>query len=325
MELFYRRPSKETRIAMSKAALDLKHVSRGKYEETALAEESVKNLTKHEHVKIVNSGNSAILSVMSTLKKDVMIPDQGGWSGFKKMAQIFGLETIKLPTNLGLIEPEVLEGSIKKFNPEALFITSFGGYVVEQPTTEIYKICDENGVLLIEDASGGIGDPLGKLGNSANAHVIIASTGSPKTVNVGNGGFLSTNNTELLDSAHDILKTLKADPVTCAGIASEIKNAPITIKRTVQACEILKSGIKEFRDVLHHDKRGLNIILPENDNKSYAYSLRKKFNVHGGGIVTLCPNNNRVKLKAVCIEIKNLDIDCLISENMEYILNLIKN
>jgi glycine/serine hydroxymethyltransferase len=325
MELFYRRPSNETRTAMSNAALNLKHVSRDKYEETALAEEAVKNLTKHEHVKIVNSGNSAILSVMSTLTKDVMIPDQGGWSGFKKMARIFGLETIKLPTNLGLIEPEVLEESIKKFSPEVIFITSFGGYVVEQPTADIYKICEENGVLLVEDASGGIGDPLKKLGNGANAHVIVASTGSPKTVNVGNGGFLSTNSTDLLDAAQDILKTVKADPVTCAGIASEIKNAPITIEKTIKACEILKSEINEFRDVLHHNKRGLNIVLPEKDNKSFAYSLRKKFNVHGGGIVTLCPNNNRVKLKAVCIEIKNLDIGCLSSENMEYIVNLIKN
>ena len=69
MELFYRRPSEETRKAMCNAALNLEHVSGGKYEETALAEESVKNFTKHEYVKILNSGNSAIMSVMSTLKK----------------------------------------------------------------------------------------------------------------------------------------------------------------------------------------------------------------------------------------------------------------
>ncbi len=29
----------------------------------------------------------------------------------------------------------------------------------------------------------------GMLGNGKHAHVIVASTGSPKTVNVGNGGF----------------------------------------------------------------------------------------------------------------------------------------
>ncbi len=62
-----------------------------------------------------------------------MIPDQGGWTGFKKMARIFGLETVNLPTELGLVKTEVLEDHIKKFNPEALFITSFAGYIVEQP------------------------------------------------------------------------------------------------------------------------------------------------------------------------------------------------
>ena len=325
MELFYRRPSEETRKAMCNAALNLEHVSGGKYEETALAEESVKNFTKHEYVKILNSGNSAIMSVMSTLQKNVLIPDQGGWSGFKRMAELFGLETLNLPTNLGLVQLEVLEDVITEFNPEAFFITSFGGYAVEQPIAEIYEICEENDVLLIEDASGGIGDPGGKLGRSSNAHVVIASTGSPKTVNVGNGSILSTNDSKLLDSAQYIIKSLKADPVTCAGIASEIKNAPKIIEKTSDACKILKSEILEFRGVLYPEKRGLNVIIPDKDQKRFAYDLRNKFKVHGGGIVTVCPNNNRVKLKAVCIEIKNLDINCLTPANLNYIINIIKN
>ncbi len=40
MELFYRRPIKETREAMSKTALNLKHIPGDKYEETELAEEA---------------------------------------------------------------------------------------------------------------------------------------------------------------------------------------------------------------------------------------------------------------------------------------------
>jgi hypothetical protein len=325
MELFYRRPSEETRKAMCNAALNLEHVSGGKYIETELAEESVQNFTKHEHVKILNSGNSAIMSVMSTLKKNVMIPDQGAWSGFKKIAELFGLETLNFPTNFGLVELEVLEDVIKEFNPEALFITSFGGYAVEQPMVEIYEICQENEVLLIEDASGGIGDPKGKLGKSSNAHVVIASTGSPKTINVGNGGILSTNDSKLLDSARYIIKSLKADPVTCAGIASEIKNAPKIIDKTSGTCKILKSELLEFRDVLYPEKRGLNFIIPDKDPKKFAYNLRNKFKVHGGSIVTVCPNYNRVKLKAVCIEIKNLDINCLTPANLNGIIDIIKN
>ncbi len=33
------------------------------------------------------------LSVMSTFKDRIMIPDQGGWIGFKKMAEFLGIES----------------------------------------------------------------------------------------------------------------------------------------------------------------------------------------------------------------------------------------
>ena len=56
MDLFYRRPSIETREAMSKTALNLRHVPGNKFEEMVNAEESIKKFTRHEHVKIVNSG-----------------------------------------------------------------------------------------------------------------------------------------------------------------------------------------------------------------------------------------------------------------------------
>ena len=86
-----------------------------------------------------------------------------------------------------------------------------------------------------------------------------------------------------------------------------------------------KIRILEFRDVLYPGKRGLNVIIPDKDQKRLAYNLRNKFKVHGGGIVTVCPNYNRVKLKAVCIEIKNLDINCLTPANLNSIIDIIKN
>lgn len=324
MNLFYRRPSIKTREAMSQAALNLKHVPGNRYEEITRAEEGVKKFTHHEQVKIVNSGNSAILSVMSTFKGRIMIPNQGGWTGFKKMAEFSGLETVILPTQLGVVEIEVLEDFIEKFNPEALFITSFAGYMAEQPLKDIYTVCDDTNVVLVEDASGGIGDGRGLLGNGAHAHVIVASTGSPKTVNVGNGGFISTNDTEMVASAKNILNSVKADPVTCAGIASEIKNAPSILSKTMDACRFLKSEIMEFREVLHGNKLGLNVTVPDENPKKLGYQLKSGFNVPGGSIITLCPNYNRVKLKSVCIEIKNLNTDCMTLENLEEIIQILK-
>ena len=324
MDLFYRRPSLETRNAMSKSALNLKHIPGSRYEEILNAEEGVKKLTRHDQVKIVNSGNSAILSVMSTFKDKIMIPDQGGWIGFKKMAEFLDIKAIPIPTELGIVEVDALECLIEKFNPEALFITSFAGYSAEQPIKDIYKICDDMGVVLVEDASGGIGDESGMLGNGKHTHVIVASTGSPKTVNVGNGGFISTNNINLINSAKNILKSLKADPVTCAGIASEIKNAPYILSKTIEACNFLKSEIMEFREVLYGDKSGLNIIIPDEYPKRLSYQLRNRINVHGGSIITVCPNYNRVKMNALCIEIKNLDVKCMTPENLDEIIKILK-
>jgi len=325
MELYYRRPSFETRNAMCKTALNLKHIPGNRYEEIINAEDSIKKLTRHEHVKIVNSGNSAILSVMSTFKDNIIIPDQGGWIGFKKMAEFLNIKVVEIPTHLGLIETNKLKYLIEKFNPEALFITSFAGYSAEQPIKDIYNICDDMDVILVEDASGGIGDENRRLGNGEHAHVIIGSTGTPKTVNVGNGGFISTNNINLINSAYNIIKSLKADPITCTGIASEIQNAPYTLSKTLDACNYLKSEIMEFREVLYGDKYGLNIIIPDKHPKKLRYQLKNRFNVHGGSIITVCPNYNRVKINAICIEIKNLDIKCMTPENLDNLIKIIKS
>jgi hypothetical protein len=324
MDLFYRRPSLKTREAMSKTSLNLRHIPGSRFEEMLNAEESIKKFTKHEQVKIVNSGSSAILAVMSTFNDSIMIPDQGGWVGFKKMAEFCGLNINYLPTEFGLIQVDVLEDFIEKFNPESLFITSFAGYMAEQPLKDIYKICEDMGVIMVEDASGGIGDVTGLLGNGEHAHVILASTGSPKTVNVGNGGFISTNNTNIIKSAKNILSSLKADPITCAGIASEIENAPYIISKTMETCRFLKSEINDFREVLHVNKQGLNVGVLDKSPKKLGYLLRKGLNVHGGSIITVCPNYNRIKLNAVCIEIKNLDIACMTPENLQGIIQILK-
>jgi hypothetical protein len=41
-------------------------------------------------------------------------------------------------------------------------------------------------------------------------------------------------------------------------------------------------------------------------------------------MITKCPNYNRLKEKAVAIEIKNLDISCLNKDNLNEIIEIIK-
>ena len=321
MELHFKKPSKESRSAMCEAAMGIDYASNRGFDEVKLAQDKISEITGHEHVKVLNSGNSAILAAMSSFKDKILIPDQGGWTGFRNMAEFRGLEVIEVPTVLGIINSEVLEDTINKYKPEALFITSFAGYITEQPVKELFEICNDKGVILVEDASGGIGDKEKKLGNGNNAHVIVASTGSPKIVNVGSGGFISTNHNELFKKSKVILKTLKANPVTCAGISEEIKSAPQILSKTIEACIIFK---KEFESAVHADKRGISVALETDNPKKIGYLLRQKLKADGRSIVTVCPRYERVMIDAVCLEIKNLDAQCLENDNINEIVQIIK-
>lgn len=314
MKLIFKKPSIETQKAMADAALN-PFTGRGLNPEIKTAEEELKKITGHDHVKLVNSGNSAIICVMNALKGPFILPDQGGWSGLKKIAEFLKREVYFIPTEKGIIYPDLLEEFLKQLEviPSALFITSFAGYTAEQPIKELFEVCCENEIMLVEDASGSVGDPEKRLCNGSHAHVIIASTGAPKIVNVGNGGFISTNEKKILDNSRFLLKTLRADPVTAAGISTEIKKAPFNLFETIHACKILK---KNIQGTFHEDKRGINVIVPSNDPKNHSRILREKINLEGRSIITTCPLYDRLMEKAVCIEIKNLDTNCLNKENL---------
>jgi hypothetical protein len=321
LELHFKKPSEEARKAMCEAAMHIDHASNRGFDEVRLAQDKINEITGHEHVKVVNSGNSAILAAMSFFKGKILIPDQGGWIGFKNMAEFLGLETEEVPTELGIIDPEVLEDTINKYKPDALFITSFAGYIVEQPVKKLFEVCNDNDVVLVEDASGGIGDKEKKLGNGDHAHIIVASTGSPKIVNAGSGGFISTDNNEIFKKNKNILKTLKASPIICAGISEEIKNSSFILSKTIEACNIIK---KEFKSAIHEDKRGITVALKTDDPKKTGYLLRQKLKADGRSIVTVCPRYERVMIDAVCLEIKNLDVQCLENDTLKEVVQIIK-
>lgn len=312
MELFFKTPQKNVRETMCQASLDMGNREKETTHKKN-AEKSVKHITHHDHAKILNSGNSAIMMVMSSIKGPVLLPDQGGWTGFKKIAEFLGLKISYLPTNQGIINLEVLNRYIKLENPQSLFITSFAGYMAEQPVKEIFELCDEKGVILVEDASGAIGDPRGSLACGDHAHIIVSSTGSPKIINVGSGGFISTNDLNIVNNSNFLLKTLRPSPVICAGMVEAIKKAPDTLSRTLKACNFLK---KEIKTVLFEEYRGINVTLPSEKPKKMARELRKKIPVKGGGIISTCPRYDRIKQPAVCLEIKNLEMKSLKKENL---------
>ena len=306
----FKSPSNETLEIMSEVA---KGNVEKDYEESCI--DKIRDLTTKEHVRMTSSGNNSIFIALSAVEGDIIIPDQGGWHGFKQIAKHLDKNMITLKTDLGLIDTNHLD-DLEISESSALIFTSFAGYTAEQDVKSICRYCKDNNILTIEDASAGIGDKENRLGK--NSDIILASTGSPKMINVGSGGFISTNDEEVFKKTVLPQKLSKTSQMVCSGIDNELNRVKDNLEVSLNATDYVK---KHIPDSIHARKRGLNVIIPNENAKSICWELKKSLVTDKSGFITTCPNYNRVKQKAICVEIKNLDYQCLNKENLDMIID----
>ena len=311
----FKTPSEKTRKIMSEVALGNINDN---FEEKC--HDKIKELTSHEFVKMTSSGNNSIFVALSAVEGDVIVPDQGGWPGFKQIAQFLNKNLITLKTDLGIIDPSLLD-DIEISENSTLIFTSFAGYCGEQDTKSISKYCKSNGITTIEDASAGIGDKKKLLGNGKYSDIILASTGSPKIINVGSGGFICSNNEEIFKNNSMPQKLSKTTEIVCGGIRCELDNVEKNLELTLNATEHLK---KYIPNAIHAKKRGVNVIIPTDDAKGISWNLKQSLPIDRSGFITTCPNYNRVKQKAISVEIKNLDYRCIKKEYLDKIIEELK-
>lgn len=313
MTFKFKEPSNKTRKIMADVALNEAPTD---YEESVKTK--FKNLTSHKHIELTNSGNASIFIALSAVGDNVIIPNQGAWNGFKQIANLLNKNISIIDTEYGVINPE----SINDFEDNsALILTSFAGYTAEQDLKKISKICHEKNIVLIEDASAGIGDLAKKVGNGMYSDIILTSTGSPKIINVGSGGIISTNNEEFFEKTKIQQKITKIDEITLSGIDVELENISENLDHTITANNYLKNKLS---DVIHKDKRGLNVIIKDAKPKDLSWHLKQELKINKKGFITKCPNYNRVKEKAVAIELKNLDYNCLNKEKLDIIIEAVE-
>ena len=62
-----------------------------------------------------------------------------------------------------------------------------------------------------------------------------------------------------------------------------------------------------------------------NNPKEKTWGLKRQLPINKSGFINRCPNYNRVKTKAVSIEIKNLSYNCLKKEYLDEIIRAINN
>ena len=310
----FKSPAKETLMIMSEVA---KGNLEKDYEESCI--NKIKNLTDKDYAKVTSSGNNSIFIALSAVKGDIILPDQGGWHGFKQIAKFLNKNVITLKTDMGLIDTGYLD-EIEISDNSALIFTSFAGYTAEQDVKRINRYCKDNGIMTIEDASAGIGDEKHNLGLLSD--IILASTGSPKMINVGSGGLIAANDEEIFKKTSLPQKLSKTSQIVCSGIDNEIDNVGKNLELSLNATDYVKKHIEK---TIHANKRGINVIIQHDDAKSICWDLKKTLTTDKSGFITTCPNNNRIKQKAICIEIKNLDYDCLKKENLDMIIDTVSS
>ncbi len=260
-------------------------------------DQKLRKLTRHEHVHITDRGNSAIFLAMHIAKKmnpkkDILIPDQGGWFSYKGYPQYFGLNIIEVKTDYGVIDLKDLKRKAK--TASAFIFSSFAGYFAEQPLRKIKTLCKKAGCLIIEDASGAIGDT--KLCNGRYSDIIVGSFGKWKPVECGYGGWISMKNKEFFEAAKDAMSITKVHPRFYEEIGDALKKNKF--RKLLALQNTVKQELKDF-EILHKDKRGLNIVV-KFDAKVLEYCKEKNYPY------VLCPSYIRVNENAVSIELKRL-------------------
>ncbi len=261
--------------------------------------ETLKRYTRHQHVRITDRGNSAIFAAMYLAKKVnpkkyLLIPDQGGWISYRTYPKLLNIPIREVPTDRGIIKLDKLRKYAKKGS--ALIVSSFAGYFAEQPMEEIAKICKEKKCLLIEDACGSIGD--NKLCNGQISDIIVGSFGRWKPINLGYGGFISTNKKEYFENAKEPLSLIKVHNSIYKELVPYLNTR--RLYKIMKLAEKVKKELAKY-EIFHRDKRGLNVITEYKD-EIIKYCEERRYPY------VLCPTYIRVNEKAISIELKRLEV-----------------
>lgn len=245
-------------------------------------------LTGKKNIFFTNRGNSAIRLAMRYAKsqgfKVIHMPDQGGWITYPQYAKKLGLEINKIKTDYGFISEMDTE--------EAAIINSMPAYAF---LLDMEKI---RAGFLINDVSASIGNDQAKYGD-----IIVGSFGRWKPIDVEYGGFLATD-IDLQDFYDEHFKGEIED--FYPRLLPKLEGLKDRVKKLEGIRDEIAKDLVAY-DILHPEKKGLNLIVKFSDLKERENLIRycENKNIEH----TLCPREIRVMCDAVSIEIKRLKGD----------------
>ena len=261
--------------------------------------QAIRKRINHEHISLVNRGNSAILVSLMKFATTVFAPSEGGWLTYKQYAKELNLDYVEIACQDAKIDLVDLK---KKLIPGSVFIYhSLGAYCAQQDIQEIYQICKEKGCLVIMDVSGTFGT---KLSDGKYADICLGSFGKWKLVNLGTGGFISFKDPAYLKQIKPLLSafTFNGD---IDGLLTKIDAVEDRISFLLEKRKEILTDLSVHKILHSNDSLGFVVIIPfsnETDRlRILAYCTQKGYEY------TTCPRDIRVLRDAVSIEIKRLE------------------
>ena len=173
-------------------------ISEGKYSEKL--SEKLKNFTKSKYVIPVSSGSTALNIIFRYINnkyknKVIGIPTNTFYATYR-MAEVAGLKPVLLPCKELLLDFELTKKILIKKNIKNLCIVHNGGFVDEK-FDEFLIWCNKKNICLIEDCAHSIGSTYNNT-HTGNFGIAGAfSFFSTKTIAAGEGGFITTNNSDV--------------------------------------------------------------------------------------------------------------------------------
>jgi hypothetical protein len=265
-------------------------------------EETILNLRKkisqflNNDYKIffVNSATFGLFSILfdSNISR-IGIPDQGGFKGFLEIPKLLKKNYFEIPTDNGVIVPKFK----KEF--DVYLFTSLSGYLKSNPSKKICKELMDEGIISIEDISGVFSDK-----DFGWADIVYCSTGSPKILECGYGGFVGVSPDINLEESEKIMSISKMPKSYFQKLTAEVENSKEKLDTLRDMAQIFH---KSSLDIPYNDSKSFSVFVRNENTNRTLETLNKEIKPKSGkSLFTKCPRYDRTKENGFVIEVIKL-------------------
>lgn len=173
-------------------------------------EASLKKYTNTQFALGCANGTDAIqvaLRAAGVEKNDrVIIPDMTFWATFEAVVNVGAIPyTVDVSRETLHLTASALRDGIEKFNPKAVLLVHLYGWAASE-TFEIRKLCQDRGVILVEDCAQAMGVKINGEDLLAKAQVATTSFYPAKVLGAsGDAGGIFTTSSEIAQIAQKLL------------------------------------------------------------------------------------------------------------------------